>query len=289
MLDYLIKLADSFLHILSKSIKRCLWFVYKEIDTNENFNFPTIDVVIPLIAKDLKIVGDCISSLHKFSLNPIRNIYIISPRDESIIDFAIKNQLIYIFEDEICRMSSPEIISYLKSKLMTGWLKQQLIKLNANLIPDILENFLLFDSDTMLCKKQFFLNTEFSVLKFSDEFHLQYKLANNYLLKDFSFIPLSYISHHQIINVRHLVDLKRKVESYSNKSFNQTFLDAFLKFKNVSEYELYAQYVLTYHPECYKTQYWFNKNYKENKYLSTDKKIVSSKAHSLSFHNYNYS
>lgn len=289
MLDYIIKLADSFLHILSKSIKRSFWFVYKEIDTNENFNFPTIDVVIPLIAKDLQTVGDCISSIHKFSLNPIRNIYIISPRDESIIDFAIKNNLIYIFEDEICRISSTEIINYIKSKRMTGWLKQQLIKLNANFIPDILENFLLFDSDTMLCKKQFFLNTEFSVLKFSDEFHLQYKLANNYLLKGFNFTPLSYISHHQIINIRHLVDLKSKVELSSNKSFNQAFLDAFSKFKNVSEYELYAQYVLTYYPECYKTQYWFNHNYKKNKYLSTDKMIVSSKVHSLSFHNYNYS
>ena len=288
MIDYIIKKIDFFLHILSKNIKSNLWFIYKEIDTNEKFNFPTIDVVIPLIAKDLLTVEQCILSINKFSLNPIRNIYIISPKDQTIIDFALKNNLIYLFEDEICQISTTEIVNYLKSERLNGWIKQQLIKLNANFIPDILENFLLFDSDTILCKKQFFLNSDYSVLKFSDEYHIQYKLANNFLLKDYSFIPLSFISHHQIINLHHLVDLKAKVESNTKKNFNHSFLDAFLKFKNVSEYELYAQYVLTYHPECYKTQYWFNYNYKKNRYLSNNKKKISPKAHSHSFHNYNY-
>jgi hypothetical protein len=284
MFSFFINNVDVFLNIISKHVKINLAFIFNEYNTPKQESYISIDVVIPLIAKDLLTVENCIAGLKKHSLNRIRNIYIISPNDDKIIFFAKQNKLVYLNEDLISGVSNNEIIEYLKNDKMIGWLKQQIIKLNIDNIPSIGKNVLLIDSDTILCKDQYFISDSYSILKFSDEFHIKYRLANYLLLKKFDFKPISFISHHQIINLEYLKELKSKVESNSKLKFNYAFLEAYKKIGMVSEYELYAQYVLTYHSEKYKTQYWFNDN------LTINAKSIklSKRAISYSLHNYNY-
>ncbi len=106
---------------------------------------------------------------------------------------------------------------------MIGWLKQQLIKLNIDSIKGILTNVLIMDSDTILCKDQSFIQNNKIVIKYSDEFHIKYKLSSSWLLNKYSKSVLSYISHHQVFNISHLLELRNHVESCTLLPFNRSF------------------------------------------------------------------
>jgi len=282
-----IELIDNIIHYISKTIKQRLWFYFDEFDIDETLQYPIIDVVIPLIEKDLQTAGVCIDALIKYSLNPINKIYLVSPRTSKIINFALSKNLEFINEDDISPLNSKQIIDYTKSIFLTGWLKQQLIKLSVNLIPGISEHILLLDSDTILIKKQYFICNKHSVLKFSDEYHFRYKLANNFILNDSHFSPLSYIAHHQLVHKFYINRLKIDIENMHKKKWYFVFLDAFIRYQRVSEYELYAHYIIKNHKSKYKIQYWFNCNKKRKHFFN---KVVNydNKTHSISYHNYDY-
>jgi hypothetical protein len=284
----LLKILDQVLHKISHEIKKRGWFVFKQFNTvTENGkSYPEIDVVIPLVPKDLDMAVLSIEAVQKYSLNPINNIYIIAPYSIEIHDFCISKQLVFINEDEIAPLSTFQIINYLNSESRIGWLKQQLIKLNCAQITGIKPNVLIMDADTILVKKQFFCESFQSIILFySDEFHFLYKMANRFLLGNTSIFPFSFISHHQIFNIEHLQLMLNSIEVSHQKQWYFAFLDAAKKFNNyVSEYELYGQYVRTNFRTKYISQYWFNMNLKSNDYLTF--RYLKKNAISVSFHNY---
>ena len=79
-------------------------------------NFQEIDVVIPLIEKDIESFKLCIKALKRHSLNPIRNIYVVSPPSEKILNLTNENDLIFVFEDIIAKYSSEDISETIASR-----------------------------------------------------------------------------------------------------------------------------------------------------------------------------
>ena len=55
-----------------------------------------IDVVIPIISKDLAILPLCLQGVRKNICHPIKAIYIVAPNDQEIVDFCKKEQLIFV-------------------------------------------------------------------------------------------------------------------------------------------------------------------------------------------------
>ena len=281
----LIDSTDILLNFISKYLKLTSWYLQVNPIRIVELKYQEIDVVIPLVEKDILYFERCVQALKRYSLNPIRNIYIVSPFSDKINKIVENNNnLIFIHEDKVTKITSDEISSIIESSKMVGWLKQQLVKLNIDTIDGILPYTLVIDSDTILCKEQCFIYGQKIVLKYSDEFHLKYKLANGWLLNKFSYSFLSYISHHQIFNIYHLKELRNHVESNTRLTFNLAFLESYKRYTLVSEYELYGQFVLMKYPSIYVLIYWFNLNRK----ISSSIKKISSKALSYSLHNYNY-
>lgn len=277
--------VDIVLNFFSKYLKLTLWYLKVNPIRDFELIYQEIDVVIPLVEKDILNFEKCVKGLKRYSLNPIRNIYVVSPYSDKI-DRIVENRndLIFVHEDKVTNINSIEISTILGSSRMVGWLKQQLVKLNIDKIDGILPNTLVIDSDTILCKKQYFIHEQKIVLKYSDEFHLKYKLANGWLLNKYSFSFLSYISHHQIFNIYHLKELRNTVELNTRLTFNLAFLESYKKYTLVSEYELYGQFVLTKYPSIYVRNYWFNLNRK----ITSSIENVPINALSYSLHNYNY-
>ncbi len=284
----ILKFIDQVIHKISKEIKMRLWFLFKQYNTTFDSReiYPEIDVLMPLVPKDLAIASLSIMSIFKYSLNPISNIFIVGPNDASILNFCQENGLKFINEDEISPLNSAEIRDYTKSGVKVGWLKQQLIKLNCFNIPGIRPYVLIMDADTILVKEQFFCSNDGSIiLFFSDEFHFYYRKANRFFLKRYGFHPFSFIAHHQIFNVNHLRSLIDLMEKNHNNKWYFSFLTAASKYHNyVSEYELYAQYVLQSKESEYITQYWFNHNMELKNYMNNPK--LSKRTLSISYHNY---
>jgi hypothetical protein len=276
--------SDILLNFISKYLKLTLWYWHVNAIREFQSKYQEIDVVIPLIEKDILNFQSCVQALKRHSLNPIRNIYIVAPFSDKIKKLIDENNLNFVHEDKVTKITSHEISTIIASSKMVGWLKQQLVKLNIDSIDGILPYVLVIDSDTILCKDQCFINGNKIVLKYSDEFHLKYKLASSWLLNKCSKSFLSYISHHQIFNIYHLKELRDHVESCTRLPFNLAFLESYKKFSLVSEYELYGQFVLMKYPSIYILNYWFNLNRR----ITSSIKAISPKALSYSLHNYDY-
>jgi hypothetical protein len=286
----LLNIIDSLIHKFSKEIKSRLWCLYNQYNTldTDHVTFPVIDVVMPIVVKDLQIAKLSIESLKKYSLNPIDKIFVVAPNENAIKVFCKENSLVFIDEDKVSPLDSATISNYIPSISRVGWLKQQLIKLNCFQIPGIKSNVLVMDADTILVKKQFFCkdNNEI-ILFFSDEFHFYYRLSNRFLLGRYSFFPFSFISHHQVFNTEHLISLTTLLEKLHNDKWYNTFLTAASVYNSfVSEYELYAQYVTQFTDSKYTPQYWFNNNLVHQNYVEAVK--YRSRSLSVSYHNFSF-
>lgn len=284
----MIEIVDLVLHKISKEIKQRCWSFYNDlVEISETENYDCIDVVVTLIEKDIFVVEKCLESVKLFSLNKINNIYVISPQSQLIKKFCIENNYFHLDEDIISPLTSQELRGFIVKKDRVGWIKQQLIKLNSNQIEGILDKYLIIDADTILLRKQYFTTDTFDVFKFSDEFHFLYKLSSKFILGDLFLSCNSFISHHQIMQKELLVDMKNYIEEKHKMKWYSVFINAALNNNNfVSEYELYAQYCIRNSNLNVKKQYWFNLN---DKFVNVSKPLkTSSKALSISYHNYIY-
>jgi hypothetical protein len=285
-----INFIDNVIHFISRNIKTRLWFSYREISTNydKNDSFCSIDLLITLIDKDIMVAEKCIESVKLYSLNKIRDVYIVAPDTIKIRDFCKKNNCNFIDEDLVSPYTSKVLLSKGIGKQRVGWIKQQLIKLNSDSLSTLLDRYLIMDADTILLKKQFFSKDDVDVLKFSDEFHFLYKISSKLILGSFFYSFKSFIAHHQLIQKATLSEMKFHISQLHKKEWYDVFIESAIKNSNyVSEYELYAHYVLRNYKSKYKVQYWFNRN-RKIKHFRNDGSKCDYKAHSVSYHNYDY-
>ena len=125
-----INFLDNVIHIISRNIKTRLWFLYKEISPiyDENDSFCNIDLLITLIDKDIMVAEKCVESVKLFSLNKIRNVYIVAPDTIKIRRFCKEHNCNFIDEDLVSPYTSKELLLKGIDRLRVGWIKQQLIK-----------------------------------------------------------------------------------------------------------------------------------------------------------------
>ena len=228
-----------------------------------------IDVIIPVIPKDLKILPYCIEGVKKNIKNKIRDIYIIGPNKIELRDFASRHNIIFIDETKVLGFS-PNDVNYITTsgENRSGWLFQQFLKLSGNV--GECDNFVTIDSDHILIKPHVFLTSDNKYVFYrSQEFHLQYLLTNYKLLGLFNIPYLSYVSHKMIFNKKLLTQLKKTIEDRSGLSWIETIKNNINKTdaSSFSEFELYANFV----PGKYKhSKLWLQQAEKRTSILSVD-------------------
>jgi hypothetical protein len=180
------------------------------------------DIVILVGPNDLINIKNQIEYTKK-NIIGYRNIYLI-PSDSSLeIDGCIT-----ITEDTF-PFTINTIAEYHQKINRNGWYLQQLLKLYAGIIiPNILDRYLVIDSDTYFIKPTRFINdNNLSLFNFSNEFHQSYydhinKL--NPILKKVN--HQSGVCHHMIFETKYIIVLFNLVEiNHNNKVFYKIFLE----------------------------------------------------------------
>jgi len=213
------------------------------------------DIVIPVGPNDsfllLKQLGftqtNCIG---------YRNIYIVASTDveslvpstcifinESIFPFELKTLHTYANSDQSQR---------------NGWYFQQLIKLYAgSIIPDILPRWLVIDADTFFLRPTSFLKENKCLYANGTEYWPYYFHHMSRLIPGLTRVkPMSGICHHMMFEQRFVKELMDRVEE-NGYPFWMTFLSKVgseyqyggYGGSGASEYELYFNYILTFHPD----------------------------------------
>ena len=206
------------------------------------------DIVIPFGPHDESIINEMIKYT-KENIICYRNIYIISYNPNiSIADCITIDENIFPF-------NKPSIAAIIGNSNRLGWYLQQLLKLYAgSIINNILNNYLVIDSDTFFLKKKVFFNNNLSFYSYGHEYHSPYfdhmlKLHPS-LTKQ---INNSGVCHHMMFQQDILLSLFKMVENHHNEKFYNVFLHSISDNERTqsgaSEYEIYYTYLHIYHKE----------------------------------------
>jgi hypothetical protein len=210
------------------------------------------DIVFCLGPKDREIIKLAISAAKK-NVSNYRNIYVISRTPlEDVEDIINISESIFPF-------SIHDVNHYIQVPTRSGWYFQQLLKLYAgSVIPDILENYVVIDSDTMFLKPISFISTikRYLFNCTNKEYHIPYFEHMNRLSPKFEKqMQESGVCHHMIFNNLLLNQMISIVEHHHN--YNKPFWTIFVEQvdpvhrseSGASEYELYFNFMIKYHKD----------------------------------------
>lgn len=256
---------------------------------NQKIN-PIIDVIIPAHKKDLGTLNHCIEGIRKNIAN-VRRIIVISKEK-----YTEKAEW---FDESLYPFSFQEI-SDLVAGSNVGWNYQQLLKLYAVLvIPNISENVLVVDSDTVFYRKVKFFSDEglplYNLSKDQNldnsDFHQTTFRHIKKILPELSeifpkeFENVSGICHHMLFQKNIIEELFAAVEKVDGTGdyFYKIFLKNQENSFGVAEYNLYFYFLISHHPQSYKIRIL---NYKNTSDFSPIKECLRRKYHYCSYHSY---
>lgn len=209
------------------------------------------DIVVPVGPNDIEHIHLQISHCSKNILG-YRRIFIITPFKE------LKVEGCTVIDESIYPFSMKDVIEIRKVHAESthgrnGWYIQQLLKLYAPfVIPDLMPTFLVVDSDTFFLRPTTFIVNGKCAYNPSREYNAPYfvHMAKMHPSLTRQYQQMSGISHHMIFEKEHVQGLMTLVESYhNNRPFWRLFLEFGTEYAGASEYEMYFNYMLKYHPQ----------------------------------------
>ena len=219
----------------------------------------TFDIVIPIGPNDREVIEEQITYTKKNVIG-YRNIYLISYDPTIEIDGCITiNENIFPFNKETVQNFHGELNR-------NGWYLQQLLKLYAgNVIPNILDRYLVIDSDTFFLKPTFFIFAGYCLYNYGFEYHKPYFEHMKRIDNDFvKVVNKSGICHHMMFETKYINEIINRVEKKHNNLFYNVFLETVTEKSGsgASEYELYFNYMLKHNVDKIKIRRlnWTNVN-----------------------------
>ena len=216
---------------------------YDKFIATADTSVPLFDIMVPVGPDDVGYLETYIGYIRN-NVMGYRNIYLIM-YDDSI---QPPNGCIAISE-KIFPFSKKDISNAPLYPNREGWYLQQLLKIYALfVIPGILDNMLVIDSDTVFLRPIHFIHKNKCILGYSQEYHPPYFTHMNKLHPTFTKMDpdKSGIVHYMMFQRKYLKKLMNMVENTHPLSFWEVFLketDSYQQ-SGASEYELYFHFML---------------------------------------------
>ncbi len=219
--------------------------IFKHDDINKKEIGYLFDVVIPVGPNDKSIIEEQIKYTKK-NIIGYRNIYLIC------YDPSININGCITIDENIFPFYMETITQHHGKLNRNGWYLQQLLKLYAGkVVPDILDKYLVIDSDTFFLKPITFIENDKCLYNYGTEYHKPYFHHMQKLDKDLirNNRNMSGICHHMIFDNKYIDELISKVEKNHNDLFYNVFLKTVIEKKHsgASEYEIYFNYMIKHH------------------------------------------
>lgn len=232
-------------------------------------SLPKIEVMIPVVEKDVKNLPFCIHNLKKYSANPIRKITILGL--SKLKNQAPTDPLVQWIDEEMVTPRLSDIESELEK---TGyayksarWYFQQLLKLYAfHSTQPLTDHILIHDADIAFVNDVVFVDEENrGLLAFGYPFrwklntrkheipekHMAINTAQK-LLPEWNIVdPFSGMQHHMVLERTILNTLFERVEQHHQKEFWQAFINSIdlERWHGISEYVIYRHFAIKNFPE----------------------------------------
>ena len=209
-----------------------------------------IDVVIPIVGKDLRILPLCLEGVYHCVAHPIQQIYIVAPAQDEIVCFCEEHGLQFVDEREVFGFGPKELNLQIQNadgsqSNRSGWLFQQLIKLSGRV--GTCQHYLCIDADHVLIRPHVFLTQDNkTVFYMSYEEHQPYYDNIHRLLPDLVLDKLSYVDHKMLFDKQQVERLHQALTQGTGLSWTDVVLKSYDRssFAGFSEFELYGNFVV---------------------------------------------
>ena len=218
-----------------------------------------LSVVIPLAVKDIGKAAIAVASIRKYVKHPINEIVIVGQDHDAIRSFCAIHKLTYINENEIhppCMHAS-----YVSDKAKpSNWVRQQIIKLTVfNFISA--DSILVHDADTYFMRNVTFFSGDRQILFVADEYTKGYENLLFHFLGPIKRHRRSFIAHSMLFQRQLFKNLNEKVQENCGLSLVDAILNK-VEIANsggLSEFEIYGNFIYSFHRDALKTRYWYNR------------------------------
>lgn len=205
-----------------------------------------IDVVLPVIAKDLRILPLCLEGIRACVRHRIMQIYVVAPPMKEIVDFCASHNLVFVDENSIFGFSPQSLNYYTKrGRNRSGWIFQQFVKLSGNV--GSCRYYLCVDADHVLIHPHVFLTDKGEhVFYMSYENHKPYYDIIHRILPGLDIASLSYVDHKMLFDKEVLHRLQQAIsDNNGGKEWKQVILENLDHYENsgFSEFETYGNFV----------------------------------------------
>jgi hypothetical protein len=269
-------------------------YVKENVSSGNSVSSQTkIDIIIPVVEKDLNVLPYVIDGARENLRHPIGRIMVVAPDSQRIKALCADKRCEFVWEDSVLPITAKDIDYNVNGLDRSGWLFQQFLKWSGDALSSQ-EYYLVLDADTVLIRPQVFEINGKVVLLHSDEHHQPYFTLYKKLLGVDTPTALSFTSHHILYQKRRIAELKRHIEyRHQGDPWYQVLLGAIDRSETsaISEYEIYGQWMLQNHSDKVIREYWFNVAMSRSRLRQFDrlKKELSKNYRSVSFHSYLHS
>jgi hypothetical protein len=217
----------------------------EDVMCDKNVAINQFDILILVGPEDREIVTKQIEFTKK-NIIGYRNIYLICYDPTITLEGCITiNENIFPF--------TIETVAKFHGKLSrNGWYLQQLLKLYAGIvIPNILDKYLVIDSDTFFLKPTTFIENGKCLYNYGDDNWVPYFVHMHKLVNFKNIEAKSGICHHMIFETKYVKELINMVETKHGDLFYNLFLKLVTEINGsgASEYEIYFNYILKNHKD----------------------------------------
>ena len=228
-----------------------------------------LSVVIPLAAKDIQRAVIAVRSIRRHVKHPIDRILIVGQDHDDIRRFCAAEHLIYINENDI--LPAAVLAGADNATKPIGWVRQQLIKLSVFEFTSA-DNVLVHDSDTYLLRDVAFCCGKRQLLFVADEYTKRYETLLFDFLGPITRYRRSFVAHSMLLQRGLLDSLNRHVVAQTGMSLIDAILHniELANAGNLSEFEVYGNFLHSFHRGAFETRYWHNRKIAADNRLSLE-------------------
>lgn len=207
-------------------------------------NTPQIDVLIPAIEKDLGTLPLVIDAVRKYVKHPIGEIIIVAPWKQRILDLCSRKGCRFVNEDTVLPITKKDIHYQSKTWDRTGWLYQQLLKLNGDTLSSS-KYYMVIDADTVLIRPHVFKVGDKTVFYCRNWSQNEYFNTYRKLMGRNRSARLSFVTHYMLFEKSKVKQLKQAIESKHNTSWYSAIMKSMNRSKQFafSEFETYGNFL----------------------------------------------
>lgn len=216
-----------------------------------------IDVLIPVIEKDLDVLPHAIDAVRKQVRHPLGEIFIVAPQSAKIRDLCSARKCSFVDENSVLPLTKKDL-NYTPTRNnvtvdRSGWLFQQLLKLSGDTLGSS-DGLLVLDADTVLIHPHVFEYNDKSILFCRTLYYRPYFSTYKKLLGEEAPGPaqsLFFVSHYMYFKKKRLYELKKFIASRHATNWYMAILNSMNKrqWDSFSEYETYGNFMLKNYPQ----------------------------------------